>query len=510
MKRKTVKLAGIAAALILTISFLIFSLVGGTSAFAGVAASPRPSEVLADLGKDKSFNPADFPRDDTDYSLKIIQIAESTDGKLLIYVYQPCAVTRPLIATSVNMSLSETVNGTRLYPLTYLSSDGVFGKYIVNGVTVREEPTRFYNITSILRKWDKDIDDPTGNATTITEVPYTVGQLWNVTTTENNVNYSAKEIEVVKILTKYPGFVRYSNSWNADSYSYLDSHYVAFTCDHKIDKLLNADLEFYTQTYKKNGNNYTYGEPEPHALTLNDYQVTGIYGQGVFKDNTEWHRIASVNDFFNEVGDKLSNAEKAELSKYDWILNFYETGSTSGAGWGDLLLTFLFPPAGIITSSIHLGTAEGVLVSEVAILRMEFEYDGQIYNLGVVDNRQTESIEPLKDGNYMWLVILIIVVIVIVILCVISKTFRKIFFGIIAAVTFPLWLPFWIIKKQRERERQRKGKRQAKSNKKNRGATEASTAATLERLEPAPTKKKNSKEKKKNAKQRERRKDKKA
>lgn len=492
MQKSTFRRAAVAAILITLI--FILSFFSGASAFADVAASPRSgtAEVLADLGKDPKFNPEDFPRDDKDYSLQIIQIAESSDGKLFIYVYQPCAVTRPLIATSVNMSLSETVNGTRIYSLTYLSSDGVFGKYVVNGVTVRGEPTRFYNITSILRKWDKAIDDPTGNATTITEVAYTVGQLWKVTTTGNSVNYSAKEIEVVKILTKYPGFVRYSSSWNADSYSYLDSHYVAFTCDHEIDKLLNADLEFFTQAYKKNGNTYTYEEPEPHAVTLYDYEVTGIHGQGIFKDNAEWHKISSVTDFFNEVGNKLSNAEKTELTKYDWILNFYETGTTKGgAGWGDLILMLIFPPAGIISSGIHAGTEEGVLVSEVTILRMEFDYHGQIYNLGIIDNRQTESVEPLKDGNYMWLVILIIVAIVIFILCIISKTFRKIFFYIIAAVTFPLWLPFWIIKKRHDKQKtEKKNARQHKREEKRQNRRKAPYADARTSSKPKGRRKK--------------------
>lgn len=448
-------------AAMLLLFFVILSTMGGASAFADVAASPRSgtgSDVLADLQADKSFNAADYPVNSKDYSLQVIQIAESKQGELLVYVYQPSSKAANLRATTVRISQEIGDNAKwHDYPLTFLNASDVFYKYQVNDIKIKPDNVRYYDITAIHRKWNINYDGPTGSSTINNEIVFTVGQRWTVTTTESGVEYSANEIEVVKILTERPGFIRYSNGWGATNYSYLDSHYLAFTCDHKIDLLLNVDLEFKTQTYKKSGNNYTYGEPEPHAVTLYDYETTGIYGQGVFKDNAEWHKISRVADFINEVGDNLSKSDKKNLANYDWVLSFYETGAAGGAGWGDLLLSLIFPPAGIITSAIH-SLEEGVITSEVTIMRMMFEYGGKIYNLGVVDNKTTFN---RTSGGTPWWVWVLVAAGITLFLCIISKTARKIVWFVIKVVTFPLWLPFWLIhRKRKERKRKQERARQ--------------------------------------------------
>lgn len=481
----------------LLLFFVILSNVCGASAFADVAASPRSgtgSDVLADLRADKSFNAADYPVNSKDYSLQVIQIAESKQGELLIYVYQPSSKAANLRATTVRISQEIGDNAKwHDYPLTFLNASDVFYKYQVNDIKIKPDNVRYYDITAIHRKWNINYDGPTGSSTINNEIVFTVGQRWTVTTTESGVEYSANEIEVVKILTERPGFIRYSNGWGATNYSYLDSHYLAFTCDHKIDLLLNVDLEFKTQTYKKSGNNYTYGEPEPHAVTLYDYETTGIYGQGVFKDNAEWHKISRVADFINEVGDNLSKSDKKNLANYDWVLSFYETGAAGGAGWGDLLLSLIFPPAGIITSAIH-SLEEGVITSEVTIMRMMFEYGGKIYNLGVVDNKTTFNRET---GGTPWWVGVLVAAGIILFLCIISKTSRKIVWFLIKVATFPLWLPFWLIHRKRkerrrkqERARQREEKKAAKRQNRGRTKPAPNPAAT-------PAKRTSSKKKKK-------------
>ena len=66
------------------------------------------SGVLDDLQKDDSFDESHYPAIADDYSLKIIQIAESTDGELFLYVYQPSGQAKNLIASSIN--ISTTIN----------------------------------------------------------------------------------------------------------------------------------------------------------------------------------------------------------------------------------------------------------------------------------------------------------------------------------------------------------------------------------------------------------------
>ena len=72
-----------------------------------VSAETREySDVLDDLSKDASFNPDNYPAIADDYSLKVIQIAEGSDGELFVYVYQPSGVKGKLRATSINISTS--------------------------------------------------------------------------------------------------------------------------------------------------------------------------------------------------------------------------------------------------------------------------------------------------------------------------------------------------------------------------------------------------------------------
>ena len=59
------------------------------------------SAVLDDLKKDTSFNTENYPTKADDYSLQIIQLAESSDKELFVYVYQPSGQTKNFTACSV-------------------------------------------------------------------------------------------------------------------------------------------------------------------------------------------------------------------------------------------------------------------------------------------------------------------------------------------------------------------------------------------------------------------------
>ncbi len=91
---------------LLFVILLIFSLFGGVGGKV-YASFENYTDVLADLQKDKNFNINDYPAIENNYSLQVITIAESTDGELFVYVYQPSANVKPLTATQINMSLTE-------------------------------------------------------------------------------------------------------------------------------------------------------------------------------------------------------------------------------------------------------------------------------------------------------------------------------------------------------------------------------------------------------------------
>ena len=62
------------------------------------------SGVTEDLSKDGTFPFEDYPAKDNDYSLEVVQIAESVNGELFVYVYQPAGLVKPMNATSINIS----------------------------------------------------------------------------------------------------------------------------------------------------------------------------------------------------------------------------------------------------------------------------------------------------------------------------------------------------------------------------------------------------------------------
>ena len=142
-----------------------------------VYAESGYSGVLDDLQKDDSFDESHYPAIADDYSLKIIQIAESVDGELFLYVYQPSGQAKNLIASSIN--ISTTINDEisyRNYKVRLLNSSGVFYKYIVQDFAVLSEPARYYAISSIYRPFDESIDEQADDGNTITEVNYPVNK----------------------------------------------------------------------------------------------------------------------------------------------------------------------------------------------------------------------------------------------------------------------------------------------------------------------------------------------
>lgn len=74
---------------VLIITLCVF--LTGAQSFSAVAAEENKtaSGVLEDLSKDVSFNTENYPSNAKDYSLSVMQLAESTDKELFVYVYQP-------------------------------------------------------------------------------------------------------------------------------------------------------------------------------------------------------------------------------------------------------------------------------------------------------------------------------------------------------------------------------------------------------------------------------------
>lgn len=174
------------------------------------------TDVLEDLQKDENFNIDNYPVVKDDYSLQVIQIAESSDRELFLYVYQPCSPNIDLNATSINLS---TTTGRDLsyknYFLQLLSKNGCFGKYILRNFTVQTEDTRIYDISSIFRKWNAKYDEESGTDNTIEEVSFAVAQKFTAKTMEDGtVEYANNGTDVVYITDKWCGFCRYKGGFS--------------------------------------------------------------------------------------------------------------------------------------------------------------------------------------------------------------------------------------------------------------------------------------------------------
>lgn len=426
-----------------TLSILLFmlgiSLGGNIESFLYADETPTYTSVIEDLSKDKSFNKSSYPQIDNENSLQVIQIAESSGNELFVYVYNPSA---DRIATSIN--ISTTINAAlkyNNYVLKLVDSKETLQKYVVVGLTVLSDETRYYDISSIYRAYDKSIDKDPGNDNTVSEIPYEVGKLYIAFTVDGVTYYSCKQQETIEITDKHVGYLHLSDGWYLYKLGACDSHFVAFSTDKQIDSLIDADVYYTTQTYTQvwgESRNY-HGSEKSNNVSIRYDQTSSNAADGLFARKYTWPRIQSVSDFIKD--NKLSDATKAALKDKKWVLRFADTKFS----------TRTVPVGGGMLVGIFLANQDtGQEVRDVSILRLKFETDGVVYNLGVVDNKQTGSLKPSnvseKPDWKKWLIIAIVIVLLIlffplywpILRFILSKILKSIWVAIKFVFTLPI------------------------------------------------------------------------
>lgn len=364
------------------------------------AESITYSGVMEDLKKDTSFKPENYPTKADDYSLQIIQLAESSDKELFVYVYQPSGKAKNFKASSIN--ISTTINDSISYlnyKLELLNSSGVFYKYKVSGLTVTDESVRYYAISSIYRPFDESIDKQASGGNTVTEVNYAVNKQYCFGEINGKPYVNCVDIETIVVTDKFVGFVRYPDGFKL-YVGACDSHFVAFNTNKPMDKLLEADVYYTTQEYSSSwaafvGENETFGNKADKYAYLKYTDKVEHTGGGWFAGTYKWDRIQTVDDFIKnedreqifsgavidvKISSKLTDAALNELKGKKWVLRFTETDYTLWSGQGTY------------------GTFS-TIVGDVTILRLKFETDGITYNLGVIDNKQTGGKEPSNETD---------------------------------------------------------------------------------------------------------------
>ena len=450
----------------------------GAQSFSAVAAESEnektASGVLEDLSKDVSFNTENYPSNAKDYSLSVMQLAESTDKELFIYVYQPSG--DKVRASSIN--ISTTINDEISffnYPLELLNFEGTLFKYKVTNFEVKKDPVRYYAISSIYRPFDASIGDKKSGNNTINEVNYAVNKQYCFGEINGKPYVNCIDIETIVVTDKFVGFVRYPDGFKLfTGAGACDSHFVAFNTDKKIDKLFEADVYYTTQKVSYD----FFTEDSPFSIKFGDSKTDNyIYlkytdkvehtGDGFFAGTYKWDRIQSVDDFIktedrtaiyygavlnSKVSSKLTDEALNELKGKKWVLRFTETSYDKS------------PRSGMGAATYY--HAETTMVGNVTILRLKFETDGITYNLGVIDNKQTGSTEPLNstgikvepNATGKGIIYLILFVLLLVLLAPLLPYVLNV---IIFIVSLPIKLVSEIIKlikSSREKRKERKEK----------------------------------------------------
>ena len=390
---------------------LLVILAGGRNFLPAYALSDNIN-VLKELQKDKEFSAANYPVVKNDYSIQVIQIGESDRGNLYIFTYQPCQPVKYLVATDINMSLSEEADATQLYELVLVNTNGAFAKYLVKDIKVSSEAVRYYNITSIYRAWDKEIDGATGNNNTIDKKSYPVRRVYTATTTKGGVNYTYEPTYTVNIINPYSDYLLYTDykdlpdisqiRLNFDKQGYIDAHYIASSTDWEIDKLMSATVtyRYCTGNGKYNtflgfdfGGDLTYGtEQVGYAYPTYDekFEKTGDYWHNGTAYSYSWERIQTVAEFI--ASESLTDETKTNLAGKQWVLRFLETQRTQ-------------TETGVLGYKKY--KSEFTKVDKVAVLRLEFETDGRVYNLGTVSDmvsgdNSPGNVEPKPEEESFW------------------------------------------------------------------------------------------------------------
>ena len=431
---------------IITLSILLFlfGLSFGSNIDSVVSADEQSTytSVTEDLTKDSNFNLSDYPSVDNDNSLQVIQVAESSNKELFVYVYSPST---SRIATSINISI--TINAAlkyNNYALKLVDSKDTLQKYVVVGLTVISDKTRYYDVSSIYRAYDKSIDENSGNDNTVSEVSYSVGKLYIAFTIDGVTYYSCKQQETIDITDKYVGYLHLSDGWYLYKLGACDSHFVAFSTDKKIDSLIDADVYYTTQTYTQiwGGSRNYHGSEKSYNVSIRYDQTSSNAADGLFARKYTWPRIQSVADFIKD--NNLSDSVKTALKGKKWVLRFADTKFSTRT---------VLVGGGMLVGTFFANQDTGQEVRDVSILRLKFETDGVVYNLGVVDNKQTGSLKPSnvpeKPDWKKWLIIAIVIVLLILFFPLYWPVLRfvlgKILKAIWAVIKFVFTLPLQVI-----------------------------------------------------------------
>lgn len=448
---------------ILSVLMLLLGVTFSPNIASSVYADSTYSSVIEDLSKDSSFDVANYPKIEDDYSLSVIQIAESVNDELFVYVYNPSA---DRVATSINISIDLAMPKSFVnHDLLLIDSVDSLAKYKVEDLILSKDETRYYEITSIYREWVEEIDSAPVEGQVITEVAYKVNKLYEFIGFGNDLQVICTDVDYIEIVDKFVGFCRYSGSGNFwqqigsifTGTKNCDSHFVAFSTDKQIDKLIEADVYFVTQaaSYYDLSGDITYGQRvDSYSHLTSDQEFTYAegrwsYTRGRIQTTADFLKTEAEDNVYKSIlyttyqHNELTSTAISDIQSKDWVLRFFESEYSATA------------------SSVGGLNENYTCVQDVSILRLNFETDGEVYDLGVIDNKQqSASNVPVNvtTSNICWgfLVLLIVVILIVVVLAPwlpsIFKFIWKVIKWIFKAICWVFLLPYRAFERMLKKE----------------------------------------------------------
>ncbi len=461
MKNKILKICNLIVSVVLSALVVFFAFVDIYGVM--LASAETSAEVLQDLRKDKDFNENDYPYVVDDYSLQVIQIAESSNKELFVYAYQPCNDTYDLVGTKISISYGYSLNGTgltpKLYNLRLISTSGTLDKYYVDGFTVPNDGDRYYNIVEIFRMVHTDLDE-IDEAFPKTDIAYSVGQQWYVCDLNGSKHYEMNTFNTLYVDTVFNGNFTFSDglTWNdlIHTQEPTDCWFYCFSVEeyvikHIYDADLNYSIRHIRDSYGYGDHTITYSNVrENQVITLKDSDKMTYVSPGLGAPDLEWNRILSAEEFIRTAesqGAKISDTQREKIKASQWVFTYLETERTEDK-YGSTL-------TGGVT---HIDNYEDVY--DVGLLRLHFQdTSGKHYDLGVVNDLtdpdniadgKTETDLLKAFGEFWEMFVKIILMIIFIVLIVICLNFVTPVMGIlkliIKAIKFVISAPFKLIK----------------------------------------------------------------
>ena len=482
MKNRALKVIHILLFSALAALFVALAIFGAVSS--PVAHAAESEEVLRDLRRDKNFNEEEYKHIPESTSISVITVAEGEGDQLFIYVYNP-SMNALFNATYIRLSTAIGENyAPEDYGLTLVSTSGVFQKYYVKNLVLKQYSQRFYDIPCIFRKFVKDIDNDcvTESKNNVEQVVFEVGMCFTATTLNGEVSYTCEGTEVVTITDKYVFNGKYPDGFEWYGV-YLNehktvAHIIAFSTDWDIQQLYEIDIEYlpvsYTHTWSESSANgykpfneeFVLGNESEFVKKViiaqdengNDITVSnpGVDSGWMFGHTYTWKRVQTANSFIKLLNDNkiklFDDVSTSLIENKQWVVAFAETEySKTEIGYP------------FLDSTVTDCTEKGFKVENVSVMRLKFKCAKGVKNLGVVDNYQSGSLDSVFEGkndleiftdefNKFWeMFIKVIFVVIGVILLVLLLNFvspvMSVFKFIVKAIIYVVTLPFKLIKK---------------------------------------------------------------